>query len=63
MLQKATFLQRTGGKGSVSTGIESLKELGGKTAFSLGDKAFSFGDVAKVGIPAAMIIQIICRCS
>jgi hypothetical protein len=52
------FLQRmTGGKGSVSTGIESLKELGGKTAFSLGDKAFSFGDVAKVGIPAGLLYK------
>jgi hypothetical protein len=45
------------GKGAVSTGIQSLKELGGKTAFSLGDKAFSFSDVAKVGIPAAMIYK------
>jgi hypothetical protein len=52
------FLQRmTGGKGSVSTGIESLKELGGKTAFSLGDKAFSYGDVAKVGVPAGLLYK------
>ena len=45
------------GKGAVSTGIKSLKELGGKTAFSLGDKAFSYGDVAKVGIPAGLLYK------
>jgi hypothetical protein len=57
-ISNPNFLQRmTGGKGSVSTGIESLKELGGKTAFSLGDKAFSFGDVAKVGIPAGLLYK------
>jgi hypothetical protein len=54
VLPKQSY-QVTGGK--VSTGIESLKELGGKTAFSLGDKAFSYGDVAKVGVPAGLLYK------
>ena len=52
------FLQKmTGGKGAVSTGIKSLKELGGDKAFDLFGKSFTYGDVAKVGIPAGLLYK------
>ena len=56
------------GKGPVSTGIESLKQLGGtgveslkqlggKEAFDLFGKSFTYGDIAKVGIPSALLYK------
>jgi hypothetical protein len=45
------------GKGTVSTGIKSLKDLGAKDAFSLFGKDFTYGDVAKAGIPTALLYR------
>ena len=49
--------QSVSGKGAVSTGLESLKEFGTKPAFDLFGKSFTYGDVAKVGVPAAAIYK------
>jgi len=56
--QDATFLQKaTSGVGDVTKGISAINEFGGTKAFDLFGKNFTYGDVAKVGIPAAAIYK------
>ena len=46
----------TGGAGGSGI-MENIKSGFGKEAFNLGGKSFSYGDVAKVGIPAAALYK------
>jgi hypothetical protein len=42
--------------------MDTIKSGFGKEAFTLGGKSFSYGDVAKVGIPAAALYKSFFRC-
>lgn len=45
------------GRGSPTGFMDTIKSGFGKRAFTLGEKDFSYGDVAKVGIPAAALYK------
>jgi hypothetical protein len=45
------------GKGNPPGIMDTIKSGFGKEAFNLGGKSFSYGDVAKVGIPAAALYK------
>jgi len=57
MTPENVLKESVSGKGPISSGITSLKEFANQPAFDLFGKSFSYGDVAKVGIPAAAIYK------